>query len=155
VSPIKDDVLLTPFKILVLYGYSENDAGICAAILIVVGLIAAAISSPLTDRSHSFVLMIRIFVPLIAAGYIGFIWTPNPAHTLGPPYAVGAILGACSFSLLPVALEYVVEITHPVSPEITSTICWAGGQALGIVFILIMQALKAPKSGHPPENMKR
>lgn len=52
-----------------------------------------------------------------------------------------------------------VEITYPVSPEVSSTLCWAGGQLLGAVFIIIMDALKGGWQGEsedqPPANMKR
>lgn len=73
-------------------------------------------------------------------------------------------MGAASFSLVPVALEYLIEITHPVSPEVTSTICWSGGQLLGGAFILISGALRdsGPSDGsaddhsaRPPGNMYR
>ncbi|KAK6541315.1 hypothetical protein TWF694_008661 [Orbilia ellipsospora] len=53
-------------QILEPYGYSENDAGIGGAILIVVGLVASAIVSPLIDRTHTFLLAIRILVPVIS-----------------------------------------------------------------------------------------
>lgn len=69
------------------------------------------------------------------------IWAPQ-TRTIAAPYVLSAILGAASFSLLPVALEYLVEITYPASPEVSSTVCWAGGQFLGAVFIVIMNALK-------------
>lgn len=63
-------------------------------------------------------------------------------------------MGASSFALLPVVLEFLVEITYPFSPEIGSTICWTGGQLLGAVFIIIQDALKAGPNASPPENMK-
>ena len=44
---------------------------------------------------------------------------------------------------MPVALEYLIEITHPVSPEVTSTICWSGGQLLGGIFIIASDKLRA------------
>lgn len=53
-----------------------------------------------------------------------------------------AILGAASFSLVPVVVEYLVELTHPVSPEVTSTLAWSGGQVLGGIFIIVSGALK-------------
>lgn len=56
-------------------------------------------------------------------------------------------------------LEYLVEITFPASPEVTSVVCWAGGQLLGGVFIVIMNALKEsggnPAGDRPPANMYR
>jgi MFS transporter, FLVCR family, MFS-domain-containing protein 7 len=66
-----------------------------------------------------------------------------------------AVTGAASFSLVPVAVEYLVELTHPISPEVTSTIGWGGGQLLGGIFIIIMDALKAGADGDPPNNMSK
>lgn len=145
-------------QILYPYGFTEEQAGIAGAILIVVGLVAAAISSPILDRHKKFLLAIKIQIPLIAIAYLAFIWAP-PTRGVGAVYAILAILGAACFTLLPVALEYITEITHPVSPEVTSTICWSGGQVLGGLFIVISDALQdGPNGGvggDVPLNMQR
>lgn len=126
-------------------------------------LASSALVSPLIDRTHSFLLAIRILVPVISCCCrlssclaticpfrcsladntfpdIGLIFAPA-SGSLAPPYLLLGLLGAASFSLLPLALEFVVEVTHPVSPELTSTILWSGGQLLGAVYILSMTAL--------------
>ncbi|KAF2449559.1 MFS general substrate transporter [Karstenula rhodostoma CBS 690.94] len=128
-------------QILYPYAYSEDEAGICGAILIVVGLVAAAITSPIFDRTHAYLLGIKIISVLIAFGYLALIWAPQ-TRSLAAPYVLAAVEGAASFSLLPIALEYLVEITFPASPEVSSTICWAGGQLFGGIFVVIMNALK-------------
>ncbi|KAH7396621.1 major facilitator superfamily domain-containing protein [Phaeosphaeria sp. MPI-PUGE-AT-0046c] len=128
-------------QILYPYGYTEDEAGICGAVLIVVGLVAAAISSPVLDRTHAYLLGIKLLCPLIALPYLAMIWAPQ-TRTIAAPYVLSAVLGASSFSLLPVALEYMVEITFPASPEVSSTICWTGGQIFGGIFIVVMNALK-------------
>ncbi|KAH7383358.1 major facilitator superfamily domain-containing protein [Pyrenochaeta sp. MPI-SDFR-AT-0127] len=131
-------------QILYPYGFSEDEAGICGAVLIVVGLVVAAITSPILDRTHAYVLGIKLLCPLVALSYLAMIWAPQ-TRTIVAPYLLSAVLGASSFSLLPVALEYLVEITFPASPEVSSTICWAGGQIFGGVFIVVMNALKDPQ----------
>lgn len=145
-------------QILYPYGFTEDEAGIAGAVLIVVGLVTAAITSPLIDRSKKFLLAIKLQVPIVAIGYLAFIWAP-PTRSLGAVYAILAFLGAASFSLVPVALEYVTEITHPVSPEVTSSICWSGGQLLGGIFIVISDKLQDGENGgsgdQVPWNMQR
>ncbi|KAJ6084071.1 MFS-type transporter [Penicillium sp. IBT 16267x] len=141
-------------QILEPYGFSETDAGIAGAILIVVGLVVAAVVSPLTDRFKHYLGSIRILVPIVVASYIGLIFAPSSAAGIAPSYVVMALMGASSFSLLPVVLEYLVEITYPFSPEIGSTICWTGGQLLGACFILIQDALKASENSTPAYNMR-
>ncbi|PWY87362.1 cell surface receptor/MFS transporter [Aspergillus sclerotioniger CBS 115572] len=141
-------------QILEPYSYSETEAGIAGGLLIIVGLIASAIISPLTDRYKQYLLTIRILVPIVAITYIALIFAPPSPVGIAPSYTVCSLLGASSFALLPVVLEYLVEITYPFSPEIGSTICWTGGQLLGAVFILIQDALKADDGASPPQNMQ-
>lgn len=141
-------------QILAPYDFSETEAGIAGGILIVVGLISSAIISPITDRFKHYLGTIRVLVPIVAICYIALIFAPASPAGIAPSYVVLAILGAASFGLLPVVLEYLVEITHPFSPEIGSTICWTGGQLLGAVFILVQDALKAGERASPPENMR-
>jgi FLVCR family MFS transporter 7 len=128
-------------QILYPYGYSEDEAGICGAVLIAVGLLTSLITTPIVDRTHAYLLGIKILCPLVAASYLAMTWAPQ-TRTLAAPYILSAVLGASSFGLLPISLEYLVEITFPASPEVSSTICWVGGQVFGGVFILIMTALK-------------
>lgn len=136
------------------HGFSQTEAGIAGGILIVVGLVTAAVVSPLTDRFKHYLGTIRVLVPVIAASYIGLIFSPASPAGIAPTYVVTALMGASSFALLPVVLEYLVEITYPFSPEIGSTICWTGGQLFGACFILIQDALKAGRHSHPPFNMR-
>jgi FLVCR family MFS transporter 7 len=136
------------------YGFSEDDAGIAGALLIGIGLVASAIVSPYVDKTKRHLSTIKIVVPLIAASYLALIWMPQ-TRSLPGPYIICSLLGAMSFSLLPCALEYMVLITHPVSPEISSTVCWSAGQLLGAVFVIIMDALKGGWEGEPDGSMKR
>lgn len=136
------------------YGFDDSESGIAGAILIVVGLVSAAITSPILDRTKAFIPAIKICIPLTALTYLIFIWMPATRDIAGP-YVVLAILGASSFSLVPVASELLVELTHPVSPEVTSTLAWSGGQLLGAIFIIVSDALKDGPDGDPPRNMTR
>ncbi|GJC89711.1 MFS-type transporter EF102 [Colletotrichum liriopes] len=135
------------------YGFSDEEAGIAGALLIVVGLVASAITSPILDRTKKFLLAIKVAIPIIGLCYLVFVWMPETRDIAGP-YVVLAVLGAASFSLVPVALELLIELSHPVSPEVTSTIAWAGGQLLGAVFLIISNALQADGRADPPKNMK-
>lgn len=136
------------------YGFTETDAGIAGALLIFVGLASAAIISPIVDRTKKYTLFIKALVPVIAVAYLVLIFMPA-TRTVAGPWAVCAILGASSFALLPCALEYLALVTHPVSPEMTSTIAWSMSQLLGAICIVIMNALKGSWSGEPVNSMQR
>lgn len=135
------------------YGFSDDEAGIAGAVLIVVGLVFSAVTSPILDRNKRFLLAIKVLVPIIGLCYLAFIWMPE-TRVLAGPYVVLAILGASCFALVPVALEYLIELSHPLSPEVTSTIAWAGGQLCGAIFTIISDALRSGEDAHPPKNMK-
>ncbi|EXJ70772.1 uncharacterized protein A1O5_05762 [Cladophialophora psammophila CBS 110553] len=141
-------------QILEPYGFSETNAGIAGAILIVVGLVCAAISSPIIDKYKFYLAYVKIAVPVLAIGYLIVIWAPQ-SRSLAYVFVVCALLGAASFGLVPVALEFLVEIHYPLGPELGSSLCWCGGQLLGGIFIVIMNALKAGPYADPPKNMKR
>ncbi|KAI5784502.1 major facilitator superfamily domain-containing protein [Pyronema domesticum] len=125
-------------------GYSPDQAGICGAILILSGLISTAVVSPVIDRTHAYFLAMRFFVPMIGAAYVAFIWAPEGGRILAP-YIVGALLGAASFCLMPLALELSVEFTYPVAPEWSSSALWCGGQLMGAVLLLVMDRMKDEK----------
>ena len=141
-------------QILTPYNFSETSSGIAGALLILVGLVAAAITSPIVDRTKAYLPIIKVLVPLNAFCYLVFIWAPG-THAAAAPYAILSVLGAASFSLVPVALELLVEVTWPVGPEASSTICWAGGQLLGGIFIVFSDALEDGKEASPPFTMRR
>jgi MFS family permease len=138
-------------QILSPYGFSETDAGISGGLLIIVGLIASAIVSPIIDRTKAYLVTVKILVPCIAICYTLLIFMPETRSVAGP-YIVCALLGATSFSLLPMALELLSIITLPVSPEVSSVVAWTAGQILGAIFIIIMTALQSTK-GDPAGNM--
>ena len=139
-------------QVLTPYNFSETTSGIAGAILILVGLVSAAITSPFVDRTKAYLLFIRVLVPVIALCLLAFIWAPG-TRTIAAPYVILAVLGAACFSLVPVALEWLVEVTWPVGPEASSTICWTGGQLLGGLFIVISDWLKGGKEADPPFEM--
>lgn len=139
-------------QMLVPYGFSDDQAGIGGAVLIVVGLVAAAITSPILDRTKQFVLALKIFVPLLGVCFLVFIWMPETRDVAGP-YVILAIIGASAFALVPVALELLTELSHPLSPEVTATLAWAGGQLFGAILVIVCDALPAAADG-PEKNMK-
>jgi MFS transporter, FLVCR family, MFS-domain-containing protein 7 len=141
-------------QIMVPWGFTNDEAGIGGALLIVVGLVATAIVSPIIDRTKAYVPTIKAAVPVIGLSYLALVWMPGTRAIAGP-YVVLALVGASSTILVPIVVELLVELTHPVSPEVTSTLAWTGGQLLGGCFILISDALREPDSADPPQNMTR
>ena len=135
--------LLTP--LLTPYAFSETQSGIAGGLLILIGLVSSAITSPILDRYNEKpwlrLLVIKTLVPTVALAYLAFIFAPgtvgNGRGGVAPVYVISSILGAASFSLVPIALEFLVDVTYPAGAEFSSTIAWAGGQLFGGIFIIV------------------
>ena len=141
-------------QILTPHGFSETDSGIAGGILIIAGLVGAAVVSPILDRTKAYLLIIKIFLPTLAVLYLVFIWVPQ-APSVAVVYVVCGLIGIAGFVLVPTALEYLVEVSWPVGPELTSVVGWSLGQLFGAVFVVVSEALMDGDDGHPPHDMKR
>lgn len=138
------------------YGYSSDVAGYTDAILIVSGIVFVAIASPILDRFHHYILFFGLALPIIAGCYVALIFTQTRDKQVVGPFIVSGVLGAVSFSLLPAILEWIQEQTFPATPALSSSLLWNGGQLLGVIFIIAMDALKYnDDQGSPPGNMNR
>ena len=92
-------------QILQPYSFSENDAGYRWALLIVVGLVTSAVTSPIIDKTKSYLLAIKIQVPnrcrLLLSIHLG---APNKKYC-GPvrdslcPRRSIILPGACRFRI--------------------------------------------------------
>ncbi|KAF8754754.1 MFS general substrate transporter [Rhizoctonia solani] len=135
------------------YGYSSDEAGIMGGVLILAGIVGAAIFSPLVDRylSNRLALVAKALVPLLAACYISLIWDVQPNNYAGI-YVVMVLIGVSSFTLLPIALEIGCEVTR--SAETSSAMLWFTGNLLSVTFALSMAALRDDSpDASPPSNM--
>lgn len=143
-------------QIMMPYGYSSDEAGYAGAALILAGIVCCAIVSPIIDRLHHQLYVMYALIPAVSALYIGVIFMSKEDRDLAPPYVVCALLGALSFTLLPIFLEWCGEQFSSIDPAVTSSLMWMGGQLLGAIFIIIMNALKYnDDQGDPPGNMRR
>ncbi|QRW20791.1 major facilitator superfamily transporter [Rhizoctonia solani] len=135
------------------HGYSSDEAGIMGGVLILAGIVGAAIFSPLVDRylSNRLALVAKALVPLLAACYISLIWDVQPNNYAGI-YVVMVLIGVSSFTLLPIALEIGCEVTR--SAETSSAMLWFTGNLLSVTFALSMAALRDDSpDASPPSNM--
>ncbi|KAK7057238.1 MFS general substrate transporter [Favolaschia claudopus] len=135
-------------------GYSSDTAGFVGATLILSGIVAAIITAPLFDRVFTSHLAItsKVLVPIIAVAWLSCIWAVKP-HNVGAIYALCAIIGVASVTMLPVALELACEVTR--NADGSSALLWFACNGLAIVFILVEGALREGPDASPPLNMRR
>ncbi|KAK2467889.1 hypothetical protein APHAL10511_000184 [Amanita phalloides] len=135
-------------------GYDATISGLLGACLLLTGIVAAIIAAPLFDRvfTHHLALTIKILVPPLAVAWFSLIWAVKPKN-MGGLFAITALIGTISLTLLPVALELGADLTKNV--EASSAILWCMGNLLGVIFVLVEQALRASPNASPPLNMRR
>ena len=107
------------------------------------GIVAAIVTSPIFDRvlTHHLGLAVRIICPIIAAAWLSLIWagkkvllpfslsslilalliTVRP-HNVVALFAIFIVIGVCSITLLPIAIELGVELTG--NPDGSSAVLW-------------------------------
>ncbi|KAF8935012.1 major facilitator superfamily domain-containing protein [Dissophora ornata] len=123
------------------YGYSSNEAGYFGAAMVIAGLVGAGISGPITDKYKQYKSLCKALVPLATAMFVVFIFVVRRGD-FGGIIVSAILLGFASFAVLPAALELAVEITYPVTPASSTSILWAFGQLLSVIFLLVLGALQ-------------
>ncbi|KAI0920498.1 hypothetical protein AcV5_010215 [Taiwanofungus camphoratus] len=136
------------------YGYSDDTSGLMGATILLVGIVAAFVTAPLFDRvfTHHLALTCKLLCPVVGASWLSLIWAVKRGNT-GGLFTIMAIIGAASLTMLPVALELVVELTR--NADASSAILWGSSNLFGIIFVLSENALRAGPDANPPYNMKR
>ncbi|KAJ6499353.1 major facilitator superfamily domain-containing protein [Mycena sanguinolenta] len=135
-------------------GYSSDSAGFMGATLILSGIVAAIITAPLFDRVFTTHLAItaKVLVPILGVAWLVFIWVVRP-NNAGAVYALCAIVGIASVTMLPVGLELACEVTR--NADGSSALLWFACNGVAIIFILVEGALRAGPDANPPLNMRR
>uniref|UniRef100_A0A0W0F096 MFS general substrate transporter n=1 Tax=Moniliophthora roreri TaxID=221103 RepID=A0A0W0F096_MONRR len=139
------------------YGYSADTSGLLGATLLLVGLVAAFITSPLFDRVFTKHLAItaKILIPCVGGAWLSLIWAVKPNNT-GGLFAIMAIIGGISVTMLPIGLDYEelgCDLTR--NAEASSSILWLAGNLFGVIFVVVEDALRAGPHANPPLNMHR
>ncbi|KAG0319404.1 hypothetical protein BGZ97_002199 [Linnemannia gamsii] len=123
------------------YGYTSNQAGYLGAGMVLAGLVGAAVSGPLVDKTKQYKSVCKTAVPVAVACVIGFVFAVRRDFFAGM-LTLLIISGFSAFAALPAALELAVEITYPVTPASSTSILWAFGQLVAIIMLFTLQGLQ-------------
>ncbi|KAJ7132801.1 major facilitator superfamily domain-containing protein [Mycena crocata] len=135
-------------------GYSSDTAGFMGATLLLSGIVAAVVTAPIFDRVFTthLAMTTKLLVPVLAAAWLSLIWAVKPNNT-GGLYAISALIGVASITMLPVSLELACEITR--NSDGSSALLWFACNLFAVIFILVEGALRAGPDANPPLNMRR
>ncbi|KAI8068392.1 major facilitator superfamily domain-containing protein [Gongronella butleri] len=135
------------------YGYTEEQAGLCVAVIFLSGLVGAVATGWWMGKTSNYVLIIRIFAPLSTFSYIMLIF-----QILPNAYAV--VLIACSangffsYGLFSVFLELASEVTYPVPESVSNCVISAACTVTAFLFTVILDVLRAGPEASPPFHMQ-
>ncbi len=130
-------------EILTPRGFSDTQAGAVGGLMILGGIAGALVVPMLSDSLRRRVPFLVLAIVGAAGGLAGLTFVAGYALLLVFSFIFGFFL----LSAAPIGFQYAAEITYP-APEGTSNgLLLLMGQISGILFILGMDALKAPSSG--------
>ncbi|KAL0141012.1 major facilitator superfamily domain-containing protein [Mucor lusitanicus] len=133
-------------------GYTEQQAGLCAALIVFSGCFGGGMTGYWLGKSSQHFMLIKMFTPMVVFSYVIFIFLLRP-DAFSVVIIACIINGFCSYALFPVYLEVASEITYPVSESISSCVLWTLCSLTMVIFSLVIDALRAGPDASPPNNM--
>ncbi|EPB84791.1 hypothetical protein HMPREF1544_08434 [Mucor circinelloides 1006PhL] len=134
------------------FGYTEQQAGLCAALIVFSGCFGGGMTGYWLGKSSQHFMLIKMFTPMVVFSYVIFIFLLRP-DAFSVVIIACIINGFCSYALFPVYLEVASEITYPVSESVSSCVLWTLCSLTMVVFSLVIDALRAGPDASPPNNM--
>jgi MFS family permease len=126
-------------------GFTPDDAGTLGALMLLGGILGAAILPVLSDRQRRRRRYLLLGFLLAIPGLAGLTYARDLWLLIASAFALGFFLT----SSFPIGMQYAAEITQP-TPEGTSNgLIQLFGQA-SVVFVYIMAAMKAPDGSFTP-----
>ncbi|CAF2070859.1 unnamed protein product [Rotaria magnacalcarata] len=117
-------------------GYSSEDAGIFGATLIVAGILSSCLSGVIMDRTHAYLMMLKVLLVGVCGSTAYFIVILRP-HMFYPLAVSIGLMGFFLLPLLPVSFECAVECSYPVRAELSTGLLLCAGNVLGAIFIFV------------------
>lgn len=119
-------------------GFTIAQAGNLGGVLLLGGIIGAAVIPVLSDRLHKRKVFLALGLILAIPGLVGAIYATSYVLMVASLFVLGFFL----MSLAPVGYQYAAEITYP-SPEGTSNGLLNLAGQLSVIFIYSMEAFKS------------
>ncbi|KAL4232071.1 Major facilitator superfamily domain-containing protein 7 [Mactra antiquata] len=125
-------------------GYSDDFAGICGALMIVLGMILSGIAGVYVDKTKHFDEVLKISLALAVLSGIAFTQVSRLRDQHALVAITTALFGGFGLTIYPITMELAVEVTYPVAEATSSGLCVVSGQAQGIAYMFLMQYLTKP-----------
>lgn len=121
------------------FGYSDDNASLFGAVFIIGGLIGCAILGAFVEVTRKYktaMIMIGVIAVLAPLGLMGTLFTGEVW-----PVCIGAFVLGFDLAILPVGIDFGVEITYPIAEPISTGLLMSFAQLFGIVTVISCTAL--------------
>ena len=120
-------------------GYTDDNASVFGAVFIIGGIVGSAILGTYVETTRKYkvamliVSTIAIFGPiaLLCTLYTGLVW----------PVCLAAFLLGFDLAILPVGIDFGVEMTYPIAEPISTGLLMSTAQVFGIIMVVSCTAL--------------
>ncbi|XP_061690301.1 solute carrier family 49 member A3 isoform X2 [Syngnathoides biaculeatus] len=136
-------------QILCVQGYTNDFAGLCAALFIVFGIGGAALLGRYVDKTKRFTEAVKINMAFSALAGIAFSVVCLTQRQNVAVAVACSLFGFFGFSIFPVVMELSVECSYPVGEATSAGLIFISGQILSIVYIVLLQSLATPVAESP------
>ncbi|XP_078615182.1 solute carrier family 49 member A3-like [Branchiostoma floridae x Branchiostoma japonicum] len=125
-------------------GYTDTFAGICAALMVLLGMVGAGAAGRLVDRTKRFEEIIKLSAAIGTLALIVFAVLSNYPGKEVPLAISASVFGVTAFAMYPTALELSVEITYPVSAATSSGLLIVCGNLQAIILTFLAKYIPPP-----------
>uniref|UniRef100_A0A914EFN2 Uncharacterized protein n=1 Tax=Acrobeloides nanus TaxID=290746 RepID=A0A914EFN2_9BILA len=129
-------------------GYSNTFSGIMGALLIVSGLVGAAVSGVYVDKTHRFEETMKVSFCLAGFAACGLSISINYENVEWAIATSIFVFGVFGFAIYPIGLEMGVEATYPVAEATSSGLIIMLGQVEGVIYVLVTSFLTQSATAH-------
>lgn len=136
-------MLLAPF------GFSDSSIGLAGALIVVVGLGASLLMSPIADKYGCHLLIMKSATAFATAMVLTFIWVP-PSRSTAFCYGVSSVLSVATVGTTAVFETFVSRVIFPLSMEVMISLLWAGGEAMSVILITGTSYMSDKQGTHQP-----
>lgn len=129
-------------------GFTPEDAGLLGGVFLIGGVIGAVILPMLSDKQQRRQRYLILGLALAVPGLIGVTFATSFWLVVVSAFAMGFFM----VSAMPIGMQYAAEITYPTPEGTSNSLIQLAGQG-AVVFVYIMEAMKAPDGSFTPALM--
>ena len=123
-------------NLLTSFGYSSLQTSIMGVCFIFWGLVGSFVASGLLDKTKKYLFMLKVILVGTFVCTIGYCFS-LPSKNFFLVCLNGSLSGLFTLPILPVAFNFSVELTHPVSEAMSNGIMVTLSRVVGIVMTYI------------------